>query len=148
MVGFIEGVAMFFPCKMCSKDFTDSIRIPPPTYIRACKLDPTRSPFDPIPIIIQGRVAHQPLDVALRPAQPCKREARQAPLPLQDGKKGNTELAILDPCLDLYHLNRPNTKKHQQSCIEKRWKRSNENACFNDEADAPSYAVGDCATDH
>lgn len=34
MVGFIEGVASLFPCKMCSKDFTENIRKTPPTCVR------------------------------------------------------------------------------------------------------------------
>lgn len=32
MTGLIEGIAMFFPCKMCSTDFTESIRRSPPEY--------------------------------------------------------------------------------------------------------------------
>lgn len=35
-----------------------------------------------------------------------------------------------------------------QSCLEKRWKRSNEEACLNDEGEAPAYRVGDCQTGH
>lgn len=37
MVGLIERIAAFFPCKMCSKGFTESIRKSPPTCVRACE---------------------------------------------------------------------------------------------------------------
>ena len=30
MTGLMEGVAMFFPCKICSKDFTKAIKESPP----------------------------------------------------------------------------------------------------------------------
>lgn len=39
MVGFIEGIAAFFPCKMCSKDFNESICKSPSTCVCACVFD-------------------------------------------------------------------------------------------------------------
>lgn len=151
MRGLIEGVAMFFPCKTCSKDFSESIRQSPPKCVKPPShcfgfASPTyHTPYPTPPNSVESRstlslwLCDQHNRVNEKLGKPRFRCEMVRP---KERKKG------ADRSLRLMSDQSRTLAPQSQSCLEKRWKRSNEEACLNDQAEAPGYTVGDCQTEH